>query len=352
MNLLNFFRNIYSRIRIDSNRLGIKEIGEYKKQIEKLYDDMETLGDRDFIDRLVSSMGIANTAKEYNRLNSYYKDYYKKIFKSLADSPSTSNNTKQLAKRAKEDWDKTFKESILYLYKLKQQTLWGEYDEAVKSYSSNAFCDDHELPLHKKEEINEDYFNEGLKGVTLGGLSGAALAILIRSLGLAFRIPPAALVGVSTALGAAVGQFIQKHFFIDFTNYTKLKRYIESEPQAYEAILELMAKNATKFQQKDRIKYKKILANLKRLRRNPPRGYEDFLDDDEYDDDDAFDVAYDTEYTIKRGGGRGYSQSDYRQDFQKGYGQGFTQDFDLDDTKGLFKNNPDDINDLMKDILR
>ena len=355
MNLLKVFNSIISRIKQNSNKLlGIKEIGEYKKQINQLYDDMEVLGDSNFIDQMIYSQGIANTAREYNRLNTYYRDYYKKIIKALKESPNTSNSTKELANRAENDWDRTFKFAINYLYKAKQKALYGDQNEDVKCYSSNAYQDGYDIPRNKKNPLNEpetlypwdqaSSLDEGLKGVTLGGLSGAALAILIRSLGATFRIPPAALIGVSTALGAAVGQFIQKHFFIDFTNYTKLKRYVESEPEVYEAILELMAKNANKFRQKDPIKYKKIIANLKRLRKNPPKGFEDFLSDepDDMDTDDAFDVIYDTEYTLKRGQGRGYSNNPYK-DYD---------DFDMKDSKGLFDKDQDDINDIMKDIMR
>lgn len=350
MNLLKTFSDIIYRLKNDSKKLlSIKEIGEYKRQLQKLYDDMEILGDKDFLDRMIYSQGISNTAREYNRLNSYYKDYYKKIIKALKECPNCSNATKDLARRAEADWNRTFKDSITYLYQRKQKALYGDdvFAEDVKTYSSNAYQDDYELPRNKKEEINEDYFDEGLKGVTFGGLSGAALAILIRSLGLTFKLPPAAMIGVSTALGAAVGQFVQKHFFIDFTNYTKLKRYVESEPESYEAILSLMAKNAIKFQQKDKNKYDRIIANLKRLRKNPPKMYQDFLSDeeDDMDMDNAFDVAYDTEYTIKRGNNKGYSYSNYRDELYN------SKEFDMKDSKGLFNQPKDDIDKLLDDIM-
>ena len=155
------------------------------------------------------------------------------------------------------------------------------------------------------------------------------------------------MIGVSTALGAAVGQFVQKHFFIDFTNYTKLKRYVESEPESYEAILSLMAKNAIKFQQKDKNKYDRIIANLKRLRKNPPKMYQDFLSDeeDDMDMDNAFDVAYDTEYTIKRGNNKGYSYSNYRDELYN------SKEFAMKDSKGLFNQPKDDIDKLLDDIM-
>jgi hypothetical protein len=51
-----------------------------------------------------------------------------------------------------------------------------------------------------------------------------------------------------------------------------------------------MAKNAVKFQQKDPVKYKKILMNLKRLQQNPPEVYRNYLDDEiEAEDNDLFD---------------------------------------------------------------
>ena len=142
MNLLKVFNSIISRIKQNSNKLlGIKEIGEYKKQINQLYDDMEVLGDSNFIDQIIYSQGIANTAREYNRLNTYYRDYYKKIIKALKESPNTSNSTKELANRAEKDWDRTFKFAINYLYKAKQKALYGVLNEDVIFFSSIDFLD-------------------------------------------------------------------------------------------------------------------------------------------------------------------------------------------------------------------
>ena len=51
----------------------------------------------------------------------------------------------------------------------------------------------------------------------------------------------------------------KQNFFIDFTNYVKLKRLIEYDPDSYDMILELMEKNANKFRNKDPKKYKLIM---------------------------------------------------------------------------------------------
>ena len=52
-----------------------------------------------------------------------------------------------------------------------------------------------------------------------------------------------------------------------------------------------MERNAVKFQQKDPVKYKKILMNLKRLQNNPPENYRNYLDDEI----DALDADTDAE---------------------------------------------------------
>ena len=281
------FNAITNRIKQDERRLSIKQIGEYRSQIKKLYDEMEALTNTDLIDQMIEYQGIRNTAKEYNRLDKYYKDYYKAVFKALLESPNVGNNTKKEAIEAKRDWERAIEFVYEYLHKKQNRMYYGSnenldgagnepavdvYGDKVKEYPSNYYQADHQLGRYKKKQLSEQ-LDEGLWGVSLGSLSGAALAIIIRSLGLTFNIKPTAMVGVSTALGAIVGQYVQKHFFMDFTNYVKLKRYVEQEPDSYEVILDLMARNANKFQQKDPVKYQKILDNLERLKKNPPSYY-------------------------------------------------------------------------------
>ena len=108
--------------------------------------------------------------------------------------------------------------------------MYGGTNENIKTYSANSFADE-PLPWLRKEELNEhvfnsDYIPEGLFGAATGGITGAALAVAISSLSAAFHLHPKMFTGLSVGVGAAIGHFIQKHYFIDFTNYVKLKRYI------------------------------------------------------------------------------------------------------------------------------
>ena len=187
-------------------------------------------------------------------------------------------------------------------------------EEDVKIYHANSFADE-PLPWLRKESINE-----GLKGTALGGTAAAVLALTVGSLSKTFHIHPKLFTGISTLVGAMVGHFLQKHYFIDFTNYVKLKRLVEYDPDSYEIILEMMQKNADKFYNKDPKKYKQIIQNLKRLEKNPPQKYRNYLDaeiedEDDFDDSDLFDIRDKEGNLIKRGtsevtgGYRGFSPS-------------------------------------------
>lgn len=173
-------------------------------------------------------------------------------------------------------------------------------EEDIKIYHANSFADE-PLPWLRKEDINE-----GLKGAGSGAAFGTILALTVGSLSKTFHIHPRLFTGISTALGAIIGHYLQKRYFIDFTNYVKLKRLVEYEPESYELILEMMQKNAEKFQKKDPKKYKQILANLRRLEKNPPALYKNYLDaeierEDDFDDSDLFDIRDTNGRLIKRG---------------------------------------------------
>lgn len=311
---MNFIRQAVNKIKNNikskiSKTLGIKTVGEYKAELEKFLDDIQLLGESDIIDELIAELGIAGTAKEYQNLNYVFKNYYRFIIREISKATNTSPELKKLAKRVEEEWEATLKGVISYLHKKKQSLMYGEslepdYFSDVKTYSANSFSDQ-PLPWLRKEDINEDYFEEGLFGAASGAISGAALALVVSSLSNAFKMKPSVLTGIAAGLGAIIGHFVQKHYFIDFTNYVKLKRYIEYEPESYELIIEMMQKNATKFKQKDPVKYKKILQNLKRIQNNPPPDYRNYLDDEiesEYDDDpNMFDV-YDKEGNLVKSG--------------------------------------------------
>lgn len=330
--------------------LGIKTIADYRAELEKFLDDIELLADSDTIDELVAELGIAGTVRQYQDLNYVFKNYYHHMIKEIDQSQNANPELKKLAKRTAEEWQATMKGVVSYLYKKKQTMMYGEsyedepdYFSDVKVYHANAFSNQ-ELPWLRKDNINEvDYFDEGLFGAAAGSISGAALALILTSLSAAFRVNPKVLTGVSAALGAVIGHFIQKHYFIDFTNYVKLKRYVEYEPESYEVIIEMMQKNATKFKDKDPVKYKKILANLKRLQHNAPAAYKTYLDDEieaEYDDDpDLFDV-YDREGNlVKRGtselsySGSGYSSTKKQRSSRRNLGRSSNYDVrDLDNS--------------------
>lgn len=173
-------------------------------------------------------------------------------------------------------------------------------EEDIKIYHANSYADE-PLPWLRKEDINE-----GLKGASSGAALGTILALTVGSLSKTFHIHPRIFTGISTALGAIIGHYLQKRYFIDFTNYVKLKRLVEYEPESYELILEMMQRNAEKFYKKDPKKYKQILANLKRLEKNPPVKYKNYLDDeiereDDFDDSHLFDIRDTEGRLIKRG---------------------------------------------------
>lgn len=296
MNPLRIFKQVVSdfknRIRNKfSKTLGIKTIGEYKLEIQEMLDDLNSVSKPEVIDYMVEQHGIQGAAKHYMELNKYYKEYYYFIIKEVKKADNTTIEFKNFAKRAEQEWINTYKDIIQYLYDKKYRMMYGDTNEDVKTYSANSFADK-PLPWLRKENLDEDVFNsdyipEGLFGATSGALGGAALAVAISSLSAAFHIHPKLFTGLSVGVGAAVGHFIQKHYFIDFTNYVKLKRYITHYPESFEIICDLMAKNAVKFQQKDPVKYKKILMNLKRLQQNPPEIYKDYLDDEIEAEDNA-----------------------------------------------------------------
>lgn len=290
MNPLRIFNQVISdfktRIRKKfAKTLGIKDIGAYKKEIQEMLDDLESVAQPEVIEELVEQYGIQGAAQHYIELNKYYREYYFFIIKEVKKAENTTNEFKNFARRAEAEWESTYKEIIQYLYDKKQRMLYGDTNEDVKTYKANSFADQ-PLPWLRKEELNEedifnsDYIPEGLFGASVGVAGGAAVAVAISSLSAAFHIHPKVFTGISTAVGALIGHFIQKHYFIDFTNYVKLKRYITHYPESFEVICDLMAKNAVKFQQKDPVKYKKILMNLKRLQQNPPEIYKNYLDDE------------------------------------------------------------------------
>ena len=123
----------------------------------------------------------------------------------------------------------------------------------------------------------------------------------------------------------------------------KLKRYITHYPESFEIICDLMAKNAVKFQQKDPVKYKKILMNLKRLQQNPPEVYRNYLDDEIEAEDDAlfdnsrFDVVDDDGRVIKSstnslvGGSRDFGRSSRSDRFSSRRALSRRRDYDMDD---------------------
>lgn len=298
MNPLRIFKQVLSdfKLRVKnrfSKTLGIKTIGEYKREIQTMLDDLEVVSHPEVIEDMVEQYGIQGAAQHYMELNKYYKDYYLFIIKEVKKAENTSNEFKNFARSAEVQWTNTYKEIVKYLYDKKYRMLYGDTNEDVKTYSANSFADE-PLPWLRKEDINEDVFNsdyipEGLFGASAGALGGAAIAVAISSLSAAFHIHPRLFTGISTTVGALIGHFIQKHYFIDFTNYIKLKRYVTHYPESFEIICDLMAKNAVKFQQKDPVKYKKILMNLKKLQQNPPEIYKNYLDDEIEAEDSRFD---------------------------------------------------------------
>lgn len=346
MNPLRIFSQVISdfktRVRKKfAKTLGIKTIGEYKREIQDMLDDLESIADYNVIDELVEQYGIQGTAQKLIELNKYYKEYYFFIIKEVKKAENTSNEFKNFAKAAEAKWENTYKDIIQYLYDKKYRMLYGDTNEDVKTYKANSFADQ-ELPWLRKEQIDEDIFNsdyipEGLFGASAGALSGAALAVAISSLSAAFHLHPKVFTGISTAVGAAVGHFIQKHYFIDFTNYIKLKRYVTHYPESFEIICDLMAKNAVKFQQKDPVKYKKILMNLKRLQQNPPEVYKNYLDDeieaeDSRFDDGLFDVKDKQGNLIKSGTSQIVNNGSYSRDrFSSRRALSRRRDYDMND---------------------
>ena len=333
MNPLKQFKQVVSDLRNKirnrfAKTMGIKTIGEYKAEINRMLEDLEIISDYDTIDELISQMGIQGVAQEYININRYYKEYYKHIINEIKKAQNTSNELKNFVRAAEDRWERTYKDIINYLYDKKQEALYGVRED-VHIYHANSFADE-PLPWLRKEDISEgdadsyaeeqypwltkiaqednisdeddialDYqvdrynndFYEGLAGMSIGAAAGAVLAVAAASLSAAFHIHPRLFTGLSTAVGAIIGQYVQKHFFIDFTNYVKLKRYVTHYPESFEIICNLMERNAVKFQQKDPVKYKKILMNLKRLQNNPPENYRNYLDDEI----DALDADTDAE---------------------------------------------------------
>ena len=291
--LLDFKSKVRNKL---SKTIGIKLISEYKIEIQNMLKDLEVIADPVVIDQLIDQYGIQGAAQHYMEINKYYKEYYFYIIKEVKKADNVNDEFKNFAKAAEIKWTNTYKFIIQYLYDKKYSMMYG-VKEDVKTYSANSFSDQ-ELPWLRKEILDEedvfnsDYIPEGLFGASAGASAGAILAIVISSLSAAFHIHPRLFTGISTAVGAIIGHFIQKHYFIDFTNYVKLKRYITHYPESFEMICDLMAKNAVKFQQKDPVKYKKILMNLKRLQQNPPEIYKNYLDDEiEAEDDALFDSS-------------------------------------------------------------
>lgn len=329
MNPLKQFKQVLSDLKFKirskfSHTLGIKTIGDYKREIADMLNDLEVVSDYDVIDELIEELGIQGTAEQYIILNKCYKEYYQHIIKDVKKAQNVSNEFRNYARAAETKWEKTYKEIIQYLYDRKQQVMFGTRED-VNIYHANSYSDE-PLPWLQKEDINENRFNndftEGLFGLTAGATSGAVIAVIISSLSVAFHIHPKIFTGISTAVGALVGHFVQKHFFIDFTNYVKLKRYVTHYPESFEIICDLMSKNAVKFQQKDPVKYKKILMNLKRLQANPPAIYKNYLDDEIEAEEqgltsDLFDVRDEEGDLIKSGTSEinpsyGYSNSNDR----------------------------------------
>lgn len=361
--LVNITNSLKDKLRSRfAKTLGIKSIGEYKYELHKLLDDIQLLSDPETIDELIAEYGIAGTAQQYKSLNNYYRDYYKLIIKEVNSAYNSSSELKSLAKRAEIEWEKCIKSVIAYLYKKKQLAMYGESFEVdhfsgVRTFHANSFADK-ELPWLRKEDLNEvDHFDEGFFGATFGASTGAVLAMVVGSLSVVFHLHPKVFTGIAAGLGAIIGHFIQKHYFIDFTNYVKLKRYIEYEPEAYEMIIEMLQKNATKFQQKDPIKYKKIINNLQRLQKNAPPEYRSFLDDAVEqeaaadDDPNLFDVYDKQGNLVKRGtselssGGNDFRSS--RKVMKSGKRLGRQKDYDVRDLGDL-----DNVEGTLTDLSR
>lgn len=313
MNIKQLFTNVKTNLKKKfAKTLGIKTIYEYKAELESFMDQIELLGDTDVIDSLVASDGIAGTARQYQEINSYFKSYYRELIREIQQAENTSPELKQMARTLGEEWESTLRNVIHYLYKKKQMAMYGESlgpdyfsNSSVKVFHANSFANQ-ELPWLRKEALNEDHFDEGLVGASVGAAFGAILTLTVSSLSKTFGVSPKAMVGISSALGAVIGHFVQKHYFIDFTNYVKLKRYVTYEPEAYELILEMMQRNAEKFKTRNPQKYKQILINLDRLQKNPPPQYRSYLDDEiekEYQQDEdpnQWDVKDDDGEVVKR----------------------------------------------------
>ena len=364
-----FLSDLKSKVRSRfAKTIGIKAIGEYKREIQQMLDDLEVVSDPEVIEQMVEQYGVQGAAQHYMELNKYYKEYYAYIIKEVKKSENTSTEFKNFARMAETKWLNTYKEIIQYLYDKKYRMMYGT-NEDVKTYSANSFADE-PLPWLRKEELNEDdVFNsdcipEGLFGMAAGGISGAAVAVAISSLSAAFHIHPKLFTGISTAVGVLVGHFIQKHYFIDFTNYVKLKRYVTHYPESFEIICDLMAKNAVKFQQKDPVKYKKILMNLKRLQQNPPEVYRNYLDDEIEAEDDAlfdnsrFDVKDDEGNLIKsstnslvNGSSSGFGRSSRNDRFSSRRALSRRRDYDMDDLTNNKSISNDELAMQTKDLL-
>ena len=363
-NLVKQFKDIISDLKIKirskfTKTLSIKTIGEYKQEIAEMLKDLEVISDYDTIDELIKNYGIQGTAEQYISLNKFYKDYYQKIITEVKKSQNTSSDFKNYVKVAEIKWERAYKDIIQYLYDKKQASMYGKMREDVHIYHANSFSDE-PLPWNTKEEINEDRYNndfsEGLVGLTAGASSGVIIAIIISSLSAAFHLHPKIFTGISTAVAALVGHYIQKHFFIDFTNYVKLKRYITHYPESFEIICDLMSKNAVKFQQKDPVKYKKILMNLKRLQQNPPENYRNYLDDeiDSENQDiigDTLDIKDNEGNTIKTFG------SDVTYDSSRGISRnrrrplGRVRDYEMNDITSRNRYSRDDLDRQARDLL-
>ena len=372
MNPLRIFKQVISDFKSKvrnrfSKTIGIKALGEYRKEIQEMLDDLEAVSDPEVIEYMVEQYGIQGAAKHYIELNKYYKEYYFHIIKEVKKAENASNEFKNFARSAEVQWVNTYKEIIQYLYDKKYRMMYGDTNEDVKTYSANSFAEE-PLPWLRKEDLNEedvfnsDYIPEGLFGVSTGALSGAALAVAISSLSAAFHLHPKLFTGISTAVGAIVGHFIQKHYFIDFTNYVKLKRYVTHYPESFEIICDLMAKNAVKFQQKDPIKYKKILMNLKRLQQNPPEVYRNYLDDeieaeDARYDDGLFDVKDQEGNIIKSGTSEivsvgSYSSRDRRDRFSSRRALARRRDYDANDLTNNKSISNDELAIQTQDLLK
>ena len=78
--------------------MGIKTIGEYKAEINRMLEDLEIISDYDTIDELISQMGIQGVAQEYININRYYKEYYKHIINEIKKAQNTSNELKNFVR--------------------------------------------------------------------------------------------------------------------------------------------------------------------------------------------------------------------------------------------------------------